>query len=96
MKRTTSLFAVFFFTLASFGATRDGVRKQLFDSDWSFSSDSSSWKSVDLPHDWSIEGAFNRDAPAGNDGAYLPTGTGRTSCQTQSDSHSADAGAGRE
>ena len=76
MKRTTSLFAVFFFTLASFGATRDGVRKQLFDSDWSFSSDSSSWKSVDLPHDWSIEGAFNRDAPAGNDGAYLPTGKG--------------------
>lgn len=31
---------------------------------------------MDLPHDWSIEGAVNREAPAGNDGSYYPTGTG--------------------
>ena len=34
------------------------------------------WRSVDLPHDWSIEGAFSKDAPAGGQGAYLPTGIG--------------------
>ena len=51
-------------------------RKQLFDSDWSFSRDSIQWQTVNLPHDWSIEGDFDKEAPAGNDGAYLPTGKG--------------------
>jgi beta-galactosidase len=35
-----------------------------------------SWRTVDLPHDWSIEGAFDKNAPAGGRGAYLPTGIG--------------------
>lgn len=35
-----------------------------------------SWVSVTLPHDWSINGDFSADAPAGNDGGYLPTGAG--------------------
>jgi beta-galactosidase len=30
---------------------------------------------VDLPHDWSIAGPFDADAPAKRGGAYLPTGT---------------------
>ncbi len=51
-------------------------RKQLFDADWSFSLDSAQWRTVCLPHDWSIEGAFDKEAPAGNDGGYLPTGKG--------------------
>jgi len=34
------------------------------------------WRDVDLPHDWSIEGAFDRDAPSGGSGGYLPTGIG--------------------
>jgi beta-galactosidase len=34
------------------------------------------WRTVDLPHDWSIEGTFNKDAPASGRGAYLPTGIG--------------------
>ena len=51
-------------------------RKQLFDANWSFSQDSIQWTTVNLPHDWSIEGTFDKDAPAGNDGAYLPTGKG--------------------
>lgn len=33
-------------------------------------------KIVDLPHDWSITLPYDRNAPAGNDGAYLPTGKG--------------------
>ena len=35
-----------------------------------------SWRAVDLPHDWSIEGPFTQDAPAKGEGAYLPTGIG--------------------
>ena len=34
------------------------------------------WRVLDLPHDWSIEGEFNRDEPAGHDSGYLPTGIG--------------------
>ena len=63
-------------TLAAYGADKQTVRKQLFDANWYFSKDSSQWRAVDLPHDWSIEGAFSKDAPAGNDGGYLPTGKG--------------------
>ena len=36
----------------------------------------SSWRTLDLPHDWSIEGPFSEDAPAAGTGAYLPTGIG--------------------
>jgi beta-galactosidase len=36
----------------------------------------SGWKSVDLPHDWSIEGPFSESEPAGSSGGYLPTGIG--------------------
>ena len=52
-------------------------RKQLFDSDWQFAlEDTTQWRSVTLPHDWSIEGTFSKDTPAGNEGGYLPTGKG--------------------
>jgi beta-galactosidase len=36
----------------------------------------SNWKSVDLPHDWSIEGPFTESEPSGVSGGYLPTGIG--------------------
>ncbi len=62
-------------------------RKQLFNFNWKFklsdvqeaSSESfndKDWRTLDLPHDWSIEGNFDTLNPAGNDGAYLPTGIG--------------------
>ncbi len=35
-----------------------------------------SWRLLDLPHDWSIEGEFKKDAPTGGGGGYLPTGIG--------------------
>ena len=54
-----------------------------FDSDWQFTLNSDSvcpasvdWRQVTLPHDWSIEGAFDKDNPSGGDGGYLPCGTG--------------------
>ena len=56
---------------------RGVARKQLFDSGWQFAlNDSTRWHPVNLPHDWSVEGSFDKEAPAGNDGAYLPTGKG--------------------
>ena len=51
-------------------------RKQLFDDNWSFSQDSTQWTAVNLPHDWSIYGDFDKNHPAGNEGGYLPTGKG--------------------
>jgi beta-galactosidase len=35
-----------------------------------------SWKDVDLPHDFSIEGPFSQDAPAKGQGGFLPAGVG--------------------
>ena len=34
------------------------------------------WRNLDLPHDWSIEGAFSPDNPATNNGGALPGGIG--------------------
>ena len=34
------------------------------------------WRTVNVPHDWSIEGEFDRSNPTGQGGAYLPAGTG--------------------
>jgi len=34
------------------------------------------WRTVSLPHDWSIEGNFSAQHPAGNDGGALPGGIG--------------------
>lgn len=72
------------FVISSHGAY---LKNRSFDNGWRFSLDAdstalapgyddSSWRIVDLPHDWSVEGAFDRNAPAGNDGGYLPTGIG--------------------
>ena len=63
----------------------DGARKQLFDFDWKFTLgdpteassagfDDSDWRTLDLPHDWSVEGTISPDAPMGNDGGYFPAG----------------------
>lgn len=38
--------------------------------------DDHTWRILDLPHDWSIEGTFQKDAPVGGRGGYLPAGIG--------------------
>jgi beta-galactosidase len=59
----------------------------LMDRDWKFflgddknasnaGFDDNAWRTLDLPHDWSIEGDFKKDAPTGGGGGYLPTGIG--------------------
>src|SRR5258706_6438885 len=58
-----------------------------FDSNWKFflrddstaknvGYNDSSWRNLNLPHDWSIEGKFDSLAPAGIDGGALPGGIG--------------------
>jgi len=38
--------------------------------------DDRAWRRLDLPHDWSIEGAPSRDAPGGGRVGYFPSGIG--------------------
>jgi beta-galactosidase len=65
----------------------DFERKQLFDFDWKFSLgesstanavnfDNSSWRKLDLPHDWSIEGKSEKNNSSEGDGGFFPAGTG--------------------
>ncbi len=38
--------------------------------------DDARWRTVDVPHDWSIEGPFDAANPAGGAGGFLPAGVG--------------------
>jgi beta-galactosidase len=56
-----------------------------FDSDWLFNKGNvtgaeqagfadSAWRGLSVPHDWSIEGPFDQNAPTTGRGGYLPSG----------------------
>jgi len=58
-----------------------------FDENWKFTLEDNqnafetgfndrTWRTIDLPHDWSIEGLVDQNAPAGGQGGYYPTGVG--------------------
>ena len=64
-----------------------GERRIAFDKDWRFklgdageaqscSLDDTSWRTLDVPHDWSIELPFNKQSAAGNGGGCLDGGIG--------------------
>ena len=38
--------------------------------------DDNQWRTLNLPHDWSIEGTYDKSNPSGIAGGFLPTGTG--------------------
>ncbi len=73
-------------TQAQSGAGRDQARVTLsFDKDWRFLKDNADgaekpgfddarWRQLDVPHDWSIEGPYDQQAPSGRGGGYLPSG----------------------
>ena len=75
-------------SITTFAAESQSPRRQLAaDSGWKFlpgdpsgaasrSFNDSSWRTVDLPHDWSIEGIPDKNNPSGSGGGYFPTGTG--------------------
>jgi len=50
------------------GDTPDGI--------WRDALDDAGWRTVDLPHDWSIELERDPDDPSGNGGGFFPTGLG--------------------
>lgn len=58
-----------------------------FDNDWKFMRqdikgaeqndfNDAAWRSLNVPHDWSIEGPYDRNNPTGRGGGYLPAGIG--------------------
>ena len=70
-----------------FGDNMVTERKQLFDFNWKFflgdtasaktnDFNDESWRKLDLPHDWSIEGKVNPKNPTGGAGGYFPAGMG--------------------
>lgn len=85
------LFSVLFI-LAAFTLHAQKVKESSrtmlnFDSDWRFlkadaqgaetaSFDDSKWRKLDVPHDWSIEGPYDKENPASRGGGYLPAGIG--------------------
>ena len=86
---TKQIVLVFMLVVGSFsGYAQNGVeRKQLFDYDWKFflgdapdaksnNFNDESWRKLDLPHDWGIEGKVNPKNPTGGGGGYFPAGIG--------------------
>lgn len=58
-----------------------------FDKNWKFKQadvngaeqigfNDANWRTLDVPHDWSIEGTYDALAPTGRGGGYLPSGIG--------------------
>jgi len=83
-----SLLSLFVVNCVSAQANKksDSERKQNFDSDWKFALgdnqsnsktdfDDGSWRKLDLPHDWSIEGKSEKNNPSGGDGGFYPMAT---------------------
>jgi len=73
-------FALFFILFSIGYSVRAQTRGMLFDDHWKFMlgehAGASGWRSVELPHDWSIEGVPDRQNPSKGAGGYFPTGIG--------------------
>ncbi|HUX62057.1 MAG TPA: beta-galactosidase GalB [Ignavibacteriaceae bacterium] len=82
------LFSFVFISTLAYSAPH--LRKRItenFDNNWRFhlgdvkngqsvGLNDSAWRILNLPHDWSIEGKFSKDNPAGINGGALPGGIG--------------------
>lgn len=82
-----SLLAMAVTIIGSTNAQNATERNQLFDANWKFclgphpeaaspAYDDSNWRTLDLPHDWSIEGKIEQTNPMGGAGGYFPAGEG--------------------
>jgi beta-galactosidase len=89
MNMKTRSFIVIIFLLAAAGLSyaTDARVVTSFDIGWRFlkgdapgteavAFDDSKWRTLDVPHDWSIEGPFAASNPTGGGGGYLPAGIG--------------------
>ncbi|MEX0845903.1 MAG: beta-galactosidase GalB [Balneolaceae bacterium] len=84
----TGIVLIIIILMAGCSQPRKHVREvNLFTANWQFhlgdaedgqnpEFDDLSWRTLDLPHDWSIEGEFSEDHPAGVSGGALPGGIG--------------------
>ena len=82
------LFALLLTQVAVFAQTTKQVRIiNKFDNDWSFIQqdvpgaektefDVSKWRKLNVPHDWSIEGTYDKTNLTARGGGYLPSGIG--------------------
>ena len=81
------LITLLFGACTSAGSGQGESRSTLFDDGWLFSLgddpqaatpgyDDTSWRQLNLPHDWAIEGDFSKDNPSGTGGGALPGGIG--------------------
>ncbi|MGD0382913.1 MAG: hypothetical protein ABSA77_05265, partial [Thermoguttaceae bacterium] len=72
-------------------STRHARITSSFDQDWRFLKadaadkvpgaenpdfDDSAWRTLNVPHDWSIEGSFDENNPTRGAGGFLPAGVG--------------------
>jgi len=82
------LFTLIFFQSAAAQNTKEQVRIiKNFDQDWLFVQEDAKgadktdyndvkWRKLDVPHDWSIEGNYDKAHPTARGGGYLPAGIG--------------------
>lgn len=84
MNFVKSLLLIVICVCQALGQTRT---KSTLDFDWKFvqkdiknaeqpSFDDASWRALNVPHDWSIEGKYDENNPSGKSGAFLPNGIG--------------------
>nr|WP_294895357.1 sugar-binding domain-containing protein [uncultured Pedobacter sp.] len=86
LKLNTFLVLLFMgnFTFAQTNSSREIIS---FDKDWQFKQadvpeaskanfNDTQWRTLDVPHDWSIEGTYDKLNTSGRGGGYLPTGIG--------------------
>ncbi|MGI4804280.1 MAG: beta-galactosidase GalB [Janthinobacterium lividum] len=82
-----ALYTTVFLLAFNFSAKAQNKNMQDFDRDWTFNLgdvpsaknpefNDASWRKLNLPHDWSIEGKFSKDNPATPEGGALPGGIG--------------------
>jgi len=90
MKNLTIILSIVLIVTGNLNASSkkpDDRQRLLIDLNWKFiQSDvngaqepkfnDSNWRTLNLPHDWSIEGEFKEDAITKGPGGYLPTGIG--------------------
>jgi beta-galactosidase len=78
------LFVLVFAATAVFSQGRKTIN---FDANWQFTIgeiadgekpefNDKAWKTLNVPHDWSIEGPYDRENPSARGGGYLPSGIG--------------------
>jgi beta-galactosidase len=87
LNRTLLLFALVTLLAIQAAANPRPQNTVSFNQDWRFKLgevtegqrvdlNDSTWRKLNLPHDWSIEGAFDENSPAGTGGGALNGGTG--------------------